>query len=82
MRLPIIEPSHLFSQGSVKKDPPDTYTLSRGTGTTTQTVYKYDAVWGNPVGTGDNLYYGVIPDVQSVWNAYDDGEAAPIIFLL
>ncbi|MBM4398744.1 MAG: choice-of-anchor J domain-containing protein, partial [Candidatus Cloacimonetes bacterium] len=46
---------------------PISITLNQGTPNTI-TVYKYLAKWS------------VQPDVQSVWNAYDDGAPAPVYF--
>lgn len=45
-----------------------TQTLVRGTGSINVNTYKYMAKWV------------ISPDVQSVWSAYDDGEAIDIFF--
>jgi hypothetical protein len=47
---------------------PITIVLNQGGTNVNVTVYKYLAKWI------------VQPDVQSVWNAYEDGEAAPVFF--
>lgn len=68
--------ANAFTNGSSKST--TTYTLTRGSSTTSQIVYKYDAVWGDRI--GQTNVYAITPDVQSVWNAYNDGDAASIPF--
>ncbi len=68
--------ANAFTNGSIKST--TTYTLTRGSSTTSQIVYKYDAVWGDRI--GQTNVYAITPDVQSVWNAYNDGDAASIPF--
>lgn len=52
--------------GSIKT--PLTIPLTQGGANVNATAYKYVAKWRTQ------------PDVQSVWNAYDDGQAVPIYF--